>query len=145
MRTDTPYQLRRDDVLLFAVGVFAGYLMGVVELGVSGDEYLQNSKAALKTIDIVSSLSKAAVFGLIRQPELDVQLMTAKAFFASDALNQVTVLVGLTALPIGDVVGTAVQHNRTLRRFRTQRWAFADDALKFCYFIAIFVHNFHFN
>lgn len=47
------------------IGVFSGFLMGILQLGVPGDLYLQNSLAALTPTDVVSSVAKGAVFGLL--------------------------------------------------------------------------------
>jgi phospholipid/cholesterol/gamma-HCH transport system permease protein len=47
------------------VGIFAGYLLAITELDMSGAVYLEKSKQALEQIDLVESLIKSAVFGLL--------------------------------------------------------------------------------
>ena len=47
------------------IGVMGGYLVGVHKLGFNGAIYLDNSWDGLETIDVVSGLVKAAVFGLV--------------------------------------------------------------------------------
>lgn len=46
------------------VGIFSGYMMGVLELGVPADLYLRNSLRALEPLDVWASLAKGAAFGL---------------------------------------------------------------------------------
>jgi len=47
------------------VSIFAGYLISMSELGVSGSVYLSDSWAALWPLDIVATICKSAVFGLL--------------------------------------------------------------------------------
>ena len=47
------------------VGVFGGYLIGVYKLGFNPEAYLNRTQQYLETIDVVSGLVKAAVFGFI--------------------------------------------------------------------------------
>jgi phospholipid/cholesterol/gamma-HCH transport system permease protein len=47
------------------VGVFGGYLVGVYKLGFNPQAYLNGTWQRLETIDVVSGLVKAAVFGFI--------------------------------------------------------------------------------
>ena len=47
------------------VGIFSGFLMGTLELGVSPEVYLANTRDALTAWDVVSSLSKGATFGFL--------------------------------------------------------------------------------
>ncbi len=47
------------------VGVFGGYLVGTYKLGFSPASYLTRTEEYLQTIDVVSGLVKAAVFGFI--------------------------------------------------------------------------------
>jgi phospholipid/cholesterol/gamma-HCH transport system permease protein len=47
------------------IGVMGGYLVAVYELGFSSGPYIQNTFEFLKTIDVVSGLTKAAFFGFI--------------------------------------------------------------------------------
>jgi len=47
------------------VGVFGGYLVGVYKLGFNRQAYLNGTWQRLETIDVVSGLVKAAVFGFI--------------------------------------------------------------------------------
>ena len=46
------------------VGIFSGFLMGLVEFGIYGDVYLRHSLEALDRLDVIMSLTKGAVFGL---------------------------------------------------------------------------------
>ena len=47
------------------IGVLGGYLVGVYKLGFSPGDYLRRTFEFLETIDVVSGLVKAAVFGFI--------------------------------------------------------------------------------
>src|SRR5947209_13941050 len=47
------------------IGVFGGYLVGVYRLGFNPEAYLNGTWQRLETIDVVSGLVKAAVFGFI--------------------------------------------------------------------------------
>jgi phospholipid/cholesterol/gamma-HCH transport system permease protein len=47
------------------VGIFGGYLVGTLRLGFNAATYLQNTVDFLETSDIVSSLTKGAVFGFL--------------------------------------------------------------------------------
>jgi phospholipid/cholesterol/gamma-HCH transport system permease protein len=47
------------------IGIFGGYVVGVYRLGFTPATYLQNTVDFLETLDIVSSLVKGAVFGLL--------------------------------------------------------------------------------
>src|ERR1700694_2469069 len=47
------------------IGVFGGYLVGVYKLGFNPQAYLNGTWQHLETIDVVSGLVKAAVFGFI--------------------------------------------------------------------------------
>jgi len=47
------------------IGVFGGYLVGVYKLGFNPQAYLNGTWQHLETIDLVSGLVKAAVFGFI--------------------------------------------------------------------------------
>ena len=47
------------------IGVFGGYLVGVYRLGFNPEAYLNRTHQYLETIDVVSGLVKAAVFGFI--------------------------------------------------------------------------------
>lgn len=47
------------------IGIFGGYLVGVNRLGFNAATYLKNTLDFLEPLDIVSSLSKGAVFGFI--------------------------------------------------------------------------------
>ena len=47
------------------IGVFGGYLVGVYKLGFNPGSYLKQTLDFLKTMDVVSGLVKAAVFGFI--------------------------------------------------------------------------------
>jgi phospholipid/cholesterol/gamma-HCH transport system permease protein len=47
------------------IGVFGGYLVGVYKLGFNPQAYLNGSWQRLETVDVVSGLVKAAVFGFI--------------------------------------------------------------------------------
>jgi phospholipid/cholesterol/gamma-HCH transport system permease protein len=47
------------------IGVFGGYLIGVYKLGYNPEAYLNRTQQYLETIDVVSGLVKAAVFGFI--------------------------------------------------------------------------------
>jgi phospholipid/cholesterol/gamma-HCH transport system permease protein len=47
------------------IGVFGGYLIGVYKLGFNPEAYLNRTQQYLETIDVVSGLVKAAVFGFI--------------------------------------------------------------------------------
>jgi len=47
------------------IGVFGGYLVGVYKLGFNPQAYLNGTWQRLETIDVVSGLVKAAVFGFI--------------------------------------------------------------------------------
>lgn len=47
------------------IGVMGGYLVSVHELNFSAGSYLRNTFEYLETIDVVSGLTKAAVFGFI--------------------------------------------------------------------------------
>ena len=47
------------------IGVFGGYLIGVYKLGFNPEAYLNRTHLYLETIDVVSGLVKAAVFGFI--------------------------------------------------------------------------------
>jgi phospholipid/cholesterol/gamma-HCH transport system permease protein len=47
------------------IGVMGGYLVGVHKLGFNADAYLKNTFEYLETMDIVSGLVKAAVFGFL--------------------------------------------------------------------------------
>lgn len=48
-----------------AIGVLGGYLVGVYKLGFNPHAYLKNTFEYLETIDVVSGLVKAAVFGFL--------------------------------------------------------------------------------
>ena len=47
------------------IGVMGGYLVSVYKLGFNGIAYIKNTVEYLETIDVVSGLVKAAVFGFI--------------------------------------------------------------------------------
>ena len=47
------------------IGVFGGYLISVYKLGFNGNGYIQSSWQFLETVDVVSGLVKAAVFGFL--------------------------------------------------------------------------------
>jgi phospholipid/cholesterol/gamma-HCH transport system permease protein len=47
------------------IGVFGGYLVGVYKLGFNPQAYLNGTWQRLETMDVVSGLVKAAVFGFI--------------------------------------------------------------------------------
>ena len=47
------------------IGVFGGYLVGVYKLGFNPDVYITNTFEYLETMDVVSGLVKAAVFGYL--------------------------------------------------------------------------------
>ncbi len=47
------------------IGVFGGYLVGVYRLGFNSAAYIQQTWAFVETIDVVSGLVKAAIFGFI--------------------------------------------------------------------------------
>jgi phospholipid/cholesterol/gamma-HCH transport system permease protein len=47
------------------IGIYGGYVVGVQNLGFNAAAYLQNTADFLEVRDIVSSLAKGAVFGLI--------------------------------------------------------------------------------
>lgn len=47
------------------IGVMGGYLVSVYELGFSSGPYIHNTFEFLKAIDVISGLTKAAVFGFI--------------------------------------------------------------------------------
>jgi phospholipid/cholesterol/gamma-HCH transport system permease protein len=47
------------------IGVMGGYLVSVYKLGFNGVTYIKNTVEYLETIDVVSGLVKAAVFGFI--------------------------------------------------------------------------------
>jgi phospholipid/cholesterol/gamma-HCH transport system permease protein len=47
------------------IGVFGGYIVGVYKLGFNPSNYIKLTWDYLKTIDVVSGLTKAAVFGFL--------------------------------------------------------------------------------
>ncbi len=47
------------------IGVFGGYLVGTYKLGFAPHSYLQRTQDYLETMDVVSGLIKAGVFGFI--------------------------------------------------------------------------------
>jgi phospholipid/cholesterol/gamma-HCH transport system permease protein len=47
------------------IGVFGGYLISIGKLGFNPATYLKNTWDVLETIDVVSGLVKAAVFGFL--------------------------------------------------------------------------------
>ena len=47
------------------IGVFGGYLISVHKLGFNGGAYIDNTWRFLETLDVVSGLAKAAVFGFL--------------------------------------------------------------------------------
>ena len=47
------------------IGVMGGYIVGVTRLGFNASTYLKNTLDFLEPLDIISSLSKGAVFGFI--------------------------------------------------------------------------------
>ncbi len=47
------------------IGVFGGYLIGTYKLDFSAGAYLQNARAFLEPMDVISGLVKAAVFGFL--------------------------------------------------------------------------------
>ena len=47
------------------IGICGGYLIGIYKLEFNATTYLVNTWTYLKTMDIVSGLTKAAVFGFI--------------------------------------------------------------------------------
>ncbi len=47
------------------IGVYGGYLVGIHKLGFSAPTYLQSTFDALEYMDVVSGLTKAAVFGFL--------------------------------------------------------------------------------
>src|SRR5215469_10826 len=47
------------------IGVFGGYLVGVYRLGFNPEAYINRTHQYLETMDVVSGLIKAAVFGFI--------------------------------------------------------------------------------
>ena len=47
------------------IGVFGGYLIGIYKLGFGPQEYINNTVEFLETMDVVSGLVKAAVFGFL--------------------------------------------------------------------------------
>jgi phospholipid/cholesterol/gamma-HCH transport system permease protein len=52
-------------VVADVIGVFGGYLVGVYKLGFNAQAYLNGTWQRLETVDVVSGLVKAAVFGFI--------------------------------------------------------------------------------
>lgn len=52
-------------MVAMVIGVFGGYLIGIYKLGFSAGAYLSNTVEFLQTMDVVSGLVKAAVFGFI--------------------------------------------------------------------------------
>ena len=52
-------------VVADVIGVMGGYLIATLKLGFGSVEYLNNTFRYLETIDVVSGLTKAAVFGFI--------------------------------------------------------------------------------
>jgi phospholipid/cholesterol/gamma-HCH transport system permease protein len=52
-------------VVADVIGVMGGYLIATLKLGFGSVEYLNNTFQYLETIDVVSGLTKAAVFGFI--------------------------------------------------------------------------------
>lgn len=47
------------------IGIFGGFLIGVYQLGFNAAAYIHNTLDILQTLDVVSGLVKAAVFGFI--------------------------------------------------------------------------------
>ena len=47
------------------IGVLGGYLVSVYKLGFNSDAYITNTFEFLQTMDVVSGLVKAAVFGFL--------------------------------------------------------------------------------
>jgi phospholipid/cholesterol/gamma-HCH transport system permease protein len=47
------------------IGILGGYLVGIYQLGFNPSNYLQNTYDFLETLDVVSGLVKACVFGFI--------------------------------------------------------------------------------
>ena len=52
-------------VVADVIGVMGGYLIATLKLGFGSVEYLNNTFRYLETVDVVSGLTKAAVFGFI--------------------------------------------------------------------------------
>jgi phospholipid/cholesterol/gamma-HCH transport system permease protein len=52
-------------VVADVIGVMGGYLIATLKLGFGSVEYLNNTFRYLETMDVVSGLTKAAVFGFI--------------------------------------------------------------------------------
>ncbi|MFA6599786.1 MAG: ABC transporter permease [Candidatus Omnitrophota bacterium] len=52
-------------VLSFAIGIFGGYLIGVVSLGIDANLYLKASFDALASKDILTGVAKSFVFALL--------------------------------------------------------------------------------
>ncbi len=52
-------------VIADIIGVFGGYLVSIYKLGFNPGTYLHNTWDFLETIDVVSGLAKAAVFGFL--------------------------------------------------------------------------------
>ena len=52
-------------VVANVIGIFSGFLVGILQIDVPGTVYLQNVREAITAFDIVCSLGKAAVFGLV--------------------------------------------------------------------------------
>ena len=47
------------------IGVFGGYLVSIYKLGFNPSTYIKNTLDFVQTLDVVSGLVKAAVFGFI--------------------------------------------------------------------------------
>lgn len=93
------------------IGIFGGYTIGVSTLHISTRAYLQETQLAIKTMDVVTGLAKAGVFGAI------IALVgSVKGFLVVRGAPEVgraaraAVVVSIILIIIADAIFTVIFH-----------------------------------
>ncbi len=94
-------------VLANVVGVFAGFLLAVFQLGEPGSLYLQGALSALTRMDIISCLIKGLAFGLIiGLISTNLGFRTPRATEAVGVSTTRTMVQGVLSILVVDLVIT---------------------------------------
>ncbi|MEM7230798.1 MAG: ABC transporter permease [Planctomycetota bacterium] len=96
-------------VVADVVGIFSGFLMGLVQIDVPGHIYIDNSLSALRGLDVISSVTKGAVFGLVvGLVATFIGLRTRRATEAVGESTTRTMVVCVLAVLLVDVLLTKI-------------------------------------
>lgn len=94
-------------VIADVIGIFSGFLMGVFQLGVPGNVYIQKSLYALTRLDVAASITKGVVFGItVGLIATYVGLRTRRATEAVGESTTRTMVLSVLAILLGDLVLT---------------------------------------